>query len=99
MVSVLRIESGTIELEKSDRLLWPNSFNIDWISAGAGPMCRRTNLSGWVYDSAMNKYWTSLRKVIMRVSCKGTVLFICPLLVRQVHGTKCHKAFHRGRGK
>ena len=30
---------------------------------------------------------------------KSTVLFICPCLVRQVHGKKCHKALHRGRGR
>ena len=30
---------------------------------------------------------------------KGTVPFICPSLIRKVHGKECHKAFHRGRSR
>ena len=40
------IELGMIDFEKLSKSLWPNSFNIDFMSSGEGPICLRTKLSG-----------------------------------------------------
>ena len=40
------IELGIIDEEKLYKSLYPNSFSIDFMSSGDGPMCLRTKLSG-----------------------------------------------------
>ena len=59
---VLLIGDGTIASEKLDKSLYPISFSIKSMSDGAGPICLRTNLSGWGWDLDINKYLTSYKR-------------------------------------